>query len=325
MSARHEPVLVAEVLEFLRNGAGLYLDATLGDGGHAAALLAAEPGARLLGCDRDPEALAFAAGRLAEWGGRVTLAHATFRELPDALARAGGERLAGALFDLGLSSRQIDDPERGISFQSEGPLDLRMDRSRGVPAAERLRTAEEGELAAALRDDGDLRDAGRLGRAIAAAARAGRLSSTRDLVAVIDRASGGRCHPRRYARVFQALRMWVNEERAELGSALDWLPGAVRPGGVVVTLAYHSGEDREIKRMLREAQVRTHPPGGRPRAPGGGPARLARRPLDIPGLRPPPGPWEQLTRRVVTPSDAERARNPRARSARLRAFRRRVS
>ena len=135
MSARHEPVLVAEVLAYLRGGPGLYLDATLGDGGHAHALLAAEPGARVLGCDRDSEALAFAADRLREFGSRVTLSHATFRELPAALERTGGEPLAGALLDLGLSSRQIDDAARGMSFQAEGPLDLRMDRTRGLPAA----------------------------------------------------------------------------------------------------------------------------------------------------------------------------------------------
>jgi len=321
VSARHEPVLVAEVLAYLRNGPGLYLDATLGDGGHAEALLAAEPGARLLGCDRDPDSLAFASHRLAAFGGRVTFAQAAFRELPGALAGAGGERLSGALFDLGLSSRQLDDPARGMSFQAVGPLDLRMDRSRGVPASERLQAAGEAEIAAALRDYGDLRDATRLARAIHGQARAGRLATTRDVVAAIERASGGRCHPRRYARVFQALRMWVNDERAELEAALDWLPEAMRPGGVVVTLAYHSGEDREIKRALRGAR---HRAGHQPEA-GGSPERLKRRLPNIVESRPPEGPWEQLTRGVVTPTHAEAAANPRARSARLRAFRRRGS
>ena len=306
MSAPHEPVLVAEVLAYLRAGPGLYLDATLGDGGHAQALLAAEPGARLLGCDRDPDALAFAAQRLREFGMRVTLAHATFSELPGALERAGGGLLAGALLDLGMSSRQIDDPDRGMSFQAEGPLDLRMDRTRGLPASERLRTLGEDELADVLRELGDVEGARRIARAIAAAARGGLLETTKDLVLAIERAGAGPRHPRRYAQVFQALRMWVNDEREELKSALEWLPDAIRPGGVVVTLAYHSGEDRSIKQTLRGPRM----------------TRPMRRLPDLPGLRPPEGPWDELTRRVVTPSNAEKDRNPRARSARLRAFRR---
>ena len=307
MSARHEPVLVAEVLAYLRGGPGLYLDATLGDGGHAQALLAAEPGARVLGCDRDSEALAFAADRLREFGSRVTLAHATFRELPVALERAGGEPLAGALLDLGLSSRQIDDAARGMSFQAEGPLDLRMDRTSGLPAAERLRTMEAPELQRLLRELGDVPDARRISRAIVAAARDGRLESTHDLVAAIDRSGSkaGARHPRRYAQVFQALRMSVNDEAGELEAALAWLPGAVRPGGVVVTLAYHSGEDRKIKQSLRGARM----------------SRSAKRLPEIAGARLPERPWDELTHRVVTPSQDEKDRNPRARSARLRAFR----
>jgi 16S rRNA (cytosine1402-N4)-methyltransferase len=306
VSAHHEPVLVAEVLRHLPGGPGLYLDATLGDGGHARALLEAEPGARLLGCDRDPDALLVAGRRLLDFGPRVILAQATFRELPDALARAGGGQLAGALLDLGMSSRQIDDAGRGMSFQIEGPLDLRMDRTRGVSVAERLRTVEGEELEAVLRELGDVAGAGRIARAIIEAARAGRLETTHDLVRVIDRAGTGPRHPRRYAQVFQALRMWVNDERGELEAVLAWLPGAVRPGGVVVTLAYHSGEDRTIKRALRLPRI----------------TRSARRLPDIPGSRPPEGPWDELTPRVVTPSRDEVSRNPRARSARLRAFRR---
>lgn len=314
MSARHEPVLVAEVLAYLRGGPGLYLDATLGDGGHARALLVAEPAARVLGCDRDPDALAFAGHRLREFGSRVTLAHATFRELPGALEQAGGERLAGALLDLGMSSRQIDAPERGMSFQAEGPLDLRMDRTRGVPAAERLHTVEAHELEHVLRELGDVPNARRMARAMIAAARAGRLETTRDLVLAIEGSSSrvgawpgsGPQHPRRYAQVFQALRMWVNDERGELEAALAWLPDAMCPGGVVVTLAYHSGEDRTIKQALRGARI----------------TRSVRRLPEITGTRPPEGPWDELTHRVVTPSQAEKDRNPRARSARLRAFRR---
>lgn len=306
MRARHEPVLLAESLGFLRQGPGLYLDATLGDGGHAEALLESEPGARLLGCDRDPAALDFARARLARFGDRVTVAHATFRELPAAHQTAGGEPLAGALFDLGLSSRQIDDPARGMSFQSEGPLDLRMDPGRGEAAATKLAGADEDTVAQVLRAHGDLREAGALARALVAAARQGRLETTRDMVQVLDRTLGGRPHPRRYAQAFQALRIWVNDEAAELEAALQWLPDAMRPGGVVVTIAYHSGEDRRIKQALRAHRAfptRRRPPAA-DEAPQG-------------------GPWQELTRRVVAPADQEIIRNPRARSARLRAFRRR--
>ena len=306
MSSRHEPVLLDEVLGFLRNGPGLYLDATLGEAGHAEALLDAESGARLLGCDRDPAALESAGGRLARFGTRVRLAHATFRELAAVWSAAGGEALTGALFDLGLSSRQIDDPTRGMSFMQDGPLDLRMDPSRGRTCAERLGRVEEDELAAVLREHGDVAGARRLARALVAEAGGGGVGSTRALREVVDRTFGGPAHPRRYAQVFQALRIWVNEEAEDLEDVLRWLPGAVGTGGVVVTLAYHSGEDRRIKQALR------------------GPVdpRSVRRLPEIPGVRPPERPWEELTRRVVTPSPTERERNPRARSARLRAFRR---
>jgi 16S rRNA (cytosine1402-N4)-methyltransferase len=302
-------VLVAETVTWLRRGPGLYLDATLGDGGHADALLAAEPGARLLGCDRDPGALAFARERLARFGDRVTVAHVAFRELPAAHRAAGNTPFTGALFDLGLSSRQLDDPARGMSFQTEGPLDLRMDPSRGDSAAERLRGATEDTIAQVLRAHGDLRQAGTLARALVAAARAGELATTRDLVSVLDKALGGRPHPRRYAQAFQALRIWVNDEAAELEAALQWLPEAMSPGGVVVTIAYHSGEDRRIKQALRGGK-RTFPSRRRP--------QLASEALSH-------GPWEELTRHVVSPTQDEVVRNPRARSARLRAFRRRPS
>ena len=305
MSARHEPVLVAEVLRVLRNGPGLYLDATLGDGGHAEALLDAEPGARLLGTDRDPEAIARAGERLQRFGGRVTLAQATFRELGAVHARLGATPFTGALFDLGLSSRQIDTPERGMSFMREGPLDLRMDVGAGRPASERLATVSEAELAEALREHGDLPQGRRLARAILLAAGRGELPTTRSLAELTDRVLGGRPHPRRTARVFQALRIWINDEAAELEAVLAWLPGAMRPGGVVVTLAYHSGEDRRIKQALR-----------------GRPEPATRRKVRLLQARPAEGPWQELNRKVVTPSLEERAANPRARSARLRAFRR---
>jgi 16S rRNA (cytosine1402-N4)-methyltransferase len=306
VSARHEPVLLDAVLAFLATGEGLYLDATLGDAGHAEALLEREPCARLLGTDRDPQSLAFARARLARFGDRVMLAHANFRELPGVHASAGGEALRGALLDLGLSSRQIEDPARGISFAAEGPLDMRMDTSRGATLSERLAGTTVNELADVLRRLGDVPQAARLARALVDAASHDAIPTTRALVAHLERALGGRPHPRRIAQVFQALRMWVNGEAEDLDFVMDWLPDVVAPGGVVVTLAYHSGEDRRIKQALR----------------GPLPERRTRRLPEAHGMRPPEGPWESLTRKVVTPAHDEIARNPRARSARLRAFRR---
>jgi len=305
VSARHEPVLVDEVLQFLRGGPGLYLDATLGEGGHAEALLDAEPEARLWGSDRDPGAVASARARLARFGDRVTCVHATFREIPAEAAGLGSRPFCGALFDLGLSSRQIDEPARGMSFMREGPLDLRMDPSRGEPAADRLAHADEHELAEVLREHGDIPQSRRLARAILDASGNGDLPTTRALAELVDGVLGGRPHPRRTARVFQALRIWINDEALELEGALAWLPDLMSPGAVVVTLAYHSGEDRRIKQELR----------GRSQAP-------SRRVHRLLPQRPPEGPWLELTHRVVTPSAREIAANPRARSARLRAFRR---
>ena len=297
-------MLLAETLAHLLDGPGLYLDATLGDGGHAEAVLLAEPGARLLGCDRDREGLAFAGARLARFGDRVMLRHATFRELPQAHASVGGELLAGALFDFGLSSRQIDDPARGMSFMSDGPLDLRMDASRGETAAARLAAVEPAELAGVLREHGDVREAGRLARRLVEAARAGQLVRTRDAAEVVGRALGTD-HPKKLAPVFQALRIWVNEEMEDLEAAMAWLPDAVRDGGRVVTIAYHSGEDRRVKQSLAK-----------------GPEPASRRRPPVAGEREDAGAWDVLTRKVVVPSEEEQGRNPRARSARLRAFRR---
>ena len=309
MSGQHEPVLLHETLRFLLGGPGWYLDATLGSGGHAEALLEAEPGARLLACDRDTDALSRSALRLARFGARVMFAHAAFRDLSRAHADVGATPLTGVLFDLGVSSPQLDDPTRGMSFRHDGPLDLRMDRSRGPAAAEWLSRSGAEEITRVLRDLGDVTDAGRIARAIVAAAAAGQMNTTADLVSAVSRASGGRPHPRRLAQVFQALRIHLNDETGELDSALAWLPGAVRTGGVVVTLAYHSGEDRRIKQMLRGAP--------RPMAHRRWPSAL--------DTGAPESPWHELTRKVVTPSAAEEARNPRARSARLRAFRRKPS
>ena len=297
-------MLLAETLAFLRGGPGLYLDATLGDGGHAEALLDSEPGARLLGCDRDPHAIAFSRTRLERFGARLMIAQAAFHELPAVHRALGGEPLTGALLDLGLSSRQIDDAGRGMSFMVEAPLDLRMDTGSGAPAWEALAGMDAAALSEILREHGDVLGAGRLAAAMVAAAASGALRTTRDLTQLVDALAGGKAHPRRHAQVFQALRIWVNGEADDLDAALEWLPSVMKPGGVVVTLAYHSGEDRRIKHAVRGPRTEVS----------------KRRPAP---LTPDPAPrWEPLTKGVVTPSAEEVARNVRARSARLRAFRR---
>ena len=302
MSGRHEPVLVRETLAFLRARPGLFLDATLGDGGHAEALLLAHDRLRLLASDRDPDALAGARARLARFGDRVTFAHGTFRDLPAAHAALAAEPLAGELFDYGLSSRQIDDPARGMSYLHAGPLDLRMDASRGATLADRLAGTTETELAGVLRAHGDVGPARALARALLSAHREGSLPDTRALAALVRRVLRDP-RPAAAAPVFQALRIWVNDEMADLEAALAWLPEAMADGGVVVTLSYHSGEDRRVKQALR-----------------GTPRPVSRR-LPEPE-RGEASPWEELTRKVVVPAETEQHSNPRARSARLRAFRR---
>lgn len=303
VSARHEPVLVRETLAFLSPGPGLFLDGTLGDGGHAEALLLAAPELRLFASDRDPAALAFARERLTRFGARVNLAHGTFRDLPAHHAALGGEPLAGALFDYGLSSRQIDDAARGMSYRHEGPLDLRMDPSRGPTLAERLAVVTEEELADVLRTYGDVGRARALARAIVADASTGALTNTRQLSALVGRVLRD-SSPGAMAPVFQALRIWVNDEMADLEAGLAWLPEVMADGAVVVTLSYHSGEDRRVKQALR------------------GPQRAASRRLPPAADEAAPSPWEELTRKVVVASEQEQLTNPRARSVRLRAFRR---
>jgi 16S rRNA (cytosine1402-N4)-methyltransferase len=304
VSARHEPVLLRETLAFLSPGAGLFLDATLGDGGHAEALLLADDRVRLLANDRDLDALAGARARLARFGDRVTFAHGTFRQLPAAHAALGAERFAGALFDFGVSSRQIDDAARGMSYLHAGPLDLRMDAQRGTTLADRLASTTETELAEVLRGYGDVGPARSLARAILAAARDGALPDTRALATLVRRVLRDP-RPGAAAPVFQALRIWINDEMADLESALQWLPEAMADGGVVVTLSYHSGEDRRVKHALR-----------------GAPSQGSRRLPPADAAAGSTSPWEELTKKVVVPAETEQRTNPRARSARLRAFRR---
>jgi 16S rRNA (cytosine1402-N4)-methyltransferase len=300
---RHVPVMVREVLDFLApERGGLFVDCTLGLGGHAEALLSRGPQARLLGLDRDAEALAQAAARLRPWEGRVRLVEARFSELEEVL---GGEMVDGGIFaDLGLSSWQLERPERGFSFQHPGPLDMRMGRG-GPSAAEIIATYEEDALQRIFRDYGEERMARRIARAVVEERSRAPIATTQRLREVVHRAKRRSREGQIDAatRAFQALRIEVNRELQELEQLLDQAARLLAQDGRLVVLSYHSLEDRLVKERLRRlAQGDRDPITGRPRQE----TRLL----------------ELLTRRVARPAPEEVAANPRARSARLRAARR---
>ena len=253
-SFQHTPVLLSEVVTGLapRSG-GHYIDGTLGGGGHAAAILeASAPGGRLLGIDTDPAALAAAAKRLASFGERVTLAHGNFRELAR-LARANGfEPADGMLLDLGVSSHQLDTPERGFSFLTDAPLDMRMDPTSGETAADLVDELSEGELADLIYRYGEERGSRRIARAIVAERRTSRIATTGALAEIVARALGGRhgkIHPA--TRTFQALRIAVNHELESLEAALPQAVEVLAPGGRLAVIAFHSLEDRIVKQFFR--------------------------------------------------------------------------
>jgi 16S rRNA (cytosine1402-N4)-methyltransferase len=296
----HVPVMVAEVVEWLRPRPGAFLvDATVGLGGHAAALLAAAPGASLLGLDRDPAALAIARERLAPHGDRAVLRHAHFADLAAILAAAERPLADAVLLDLGVSSLQLDDPARGFSFQAGGPLDMRMDPSTPATASELVNAASDRELVRILAEYGEEPRARAVARAIV---RARPLRTTAELAGVVARVTGrGRpgLHPA--TRTFQAIRIAVNDELAGLDRFLAEGWRVIGPGGRLAILAYHSLEDRRVKEAFRAWAGSCRCPPGVPRC--------------ICGWRPT---VRLLTRRPLRPSAVEVARNPRARSARLR-------
>lgn len=305
----HQPVLLQETLHWLGAQPGRCLvDGTLGDGGHAEAILErTAPDGTLVGIDRDPDALRIAAARLERFGARVSLAHASFRDLARVLVELGKTRVDGVLLDLGVSSRQLDEPMRGFRFGSETAretaLDMRMDPTRGETAQELLARSSEHELADCFRRYGELPGAGRLARAIVARRAALPLRSVADLLETIRaaRIGGGRKHnPATLA--FQALRIAVNDELAALEDGLSAAIDALAPGGRLCVIAYQSLEDRIAKqRIAREEQACICAPSA-PICSCGRKPRLVR-----------------LTRKAVRPSDAEITANPRARSAKLRA------
>ncbi|HZU35245.1 MAG TPA: 16S rRNA (cytosine(1402)-N(4))-methyltransferase RsmH, partial [Gemmataceae bacterium] len=266
-AGEHRPVLLNEVVEHLRpQSGGVYVDTTVGWGGHAVELLRrAGPSGQLIGMDLDADNLSRAKERLAEVGHPFALHHGNFAGLQAILAGHGIDRVDGILADLGMSSMQIDAPERGFSYVRDGPLDMRMDRSRGQTAAELLARISEEELRQALLELADEPEAERIAAAIVAVRGHQPLQRTKELAQlIVDTLYPGhhgrwRIHPRRdewkthpAARTFQALRILVNRELANLRQLLRLLPASLRPGGRAVLIAFHSGEDRLIKAAFRE-------------------------------------------------------------------------
>jgi len=309
MDEGHLPVLVDEVIEMLAPAPGsLHIDATLGGGGHTERILeAANPDGRLLGLDADPAAIARVDARLrSRFGDRLVLRQANFRELAAVAPGAGFAAVDGCLFDLGLSSFQLADRDRGFGFRTGGPLDMRFDPSHGVPAAELLATLDAAELAALFGRYGEEPKAGRIARAIVDARRVAPIATAEELAALVEKVLPPnprlprRTHPA--TRVFQALRIAVNEELEALEAGLHAAVDLLRPGGRLVVLSYHSLEDRIVKRFFQaERRGCVCPPEV---------------PICVCGHNPR---LRLVTRRSVTPSTAEIVANPRARSARMRA------
>jgi 16S rRNA (cytosine1402-N4)-methyltransferase len=304
----HVPVMLDRVLSLLapafERPEPIYVDATLGMGGHAFAMLEAHPRLRLIGLDRDPTALDRSARRLAPFADRMTLEHAVYDELPDVLERLGVSRIDGILFDLGVSSPQLDEADRGFAYSYDAPLDMRMDRTQGRTAADVVNGYSVGELIRILRDYGEERYARRVAMAIVRERKTAPFESTKRLADIVrtsipaaTRRTGG--NPAK--RTFQALRIEVNEELTVWERALPAALDALSMGGRVVVLSYHSLEDRITKRAFAEYTTDTTPPD---------------LPVPIPGLQPR---FRLLGRGAELASEDETTTNPRAASVRLRA------
>lgn len=298
------PVLLDAVLAGLRVGpAGLYLDGTFGRGGHSSAILEKlGPSGRLVAIDRDPQAIAAADEALLA-DSRFELVRGELGQLESiALAMGLQGRVDGLLFDLGVSSPQLDEAERGFSFQSDGPLDMRMDPERGQSAAEWLATVPERELRRVLRSYGEEDAAGRIAAAIVAARAERPLTRTGELARIVESAAPRRRQQRRHpaTRTFQAIRMVVNDEPAQLQAGLEASLSLLARGGRLCVISFHSLEDRTVKRFMRAASQEPEQYRGLP---------------DIPAEH---RPKLKLIGKAITASDREIAQNPRSRSARLR-------
>ena len=303
----HIPVMLAEVLHELAPRAGAtYLDATFGGGGYSAAILAAAP-CVLWAIDRDAEAIARGASLAVRFPGRLHLLEGNFGNMLELLDEQGVSQLDGVVLDFGVSSFQLDDPARGFSFRADGPLDMRMGQ-RGPTAADLVNALPEAEIADILYEFGEERASRRIAKAIVAAREAAPIETTARLAEIVrsvlppDRSGN---HPA--TRSFQALRIRVNDELAEIERALAQAAELLAPGGRLVVVSFHSLEDRIVKRFMTEASGRTPAPSRH--SPGG---QIAR----------PPARFRLLTPKALRPGEAETAGNPRSRSARLRAMER---
>jgi 16S rRNA (cytosine1402-N4)-methyltransferase len=305
----HRPVLLREALEALgcRPG-GFWVDGTVGPGGHAEAILrATSPDGRLLACDRDDAAIDLARRRLSPFGDRVLLRRLDHRELPACLDELGCGPVDGIFLDLGVSSVQLDDARRGLSFQGEGPLDMRLDRTQPTTAAELINTLPEGELASILKRYGEEPAARRIARGIIRERARDRIETTLRLAEIVSRAAGParrrRIHPA--TRTFQALRIAVNGELDGLASSLEALAGDLHEGGRLAVISFHSLEDRIVKQTFAALSGRCVCPRDLPVCACGRPGLVT-----------------QLRKRPVRPGVEELVDNPRSRSARLRAVER---
>ncbi|WP_312677817.1 16S rRNA (cytosine(1402)-N(4))-methyltransferase RsmH [Microbacterium sp.] len=305
----HTPVLLERCVELLapaltRPGAVL-VDATEGMGGHSEALLERFDGIRLIGLDRDTDALRIAGERLARFGDRVTLVHTVYDGIAGALAGAGVDRVDGILFDLGVSSLQLDEADRGFAYAQDAPLDMRMDQTAGTTAADIVATYGEGDLRRIFERYGEEKLAGRYARAIIAAREGAPITRSGQLVDVLIAATPaavqreGRGHPAK--RVFQALRIEVNAELAVLERALPAAMDALRVGGRIVVMSYQSLEDRLVKRVFADAAASTAPAG---------------LPVELPEHAPR---FRLVVKGAELATDEEKAQNPRATPVRLRA------
>ncbi|MBN9142182.1 MAG: 16S rRNA (cytosine(1402)-N(4))-methyltransferase RsmH [Micrococcales bacterium] len=307
MNDRHIPVLLERCLDLLAPAlaapGAVVVDATLGLGGHAEALLARFDRIQLVGLDRDRHALALAGERLAPFADRIHLVHTVYDRLPDALDELGIARVAGILFDLGVSSMQLDEVDRGFSYAHDAPLDMRMDDTAELTAARVLAEYDEAELRRIFWEYGDEKLAPRYARRIVEERRTSPIESSARLVAIIDAATpaAARRTGHQSKRVFQALRIEVNQELAVLERAIPAAVDALEVGGRIVVMAYQSLEDRIVKRELQARSTSTAPRG---------------LPVELPEHRPE---LTLLTRGAELADDDERARNPRATPVRLRA------